>query len=94
LGLWERTTAQLRNELQVDERKNPRDSFGEYALIYTRLTEMVITNKLDNIEIVTMTMAMDIVWEVAQLIHTQAQATAHALGMDLVTEKRLLSGGE
>lgn len=92
LGLWERTTAQLRHELDLNDRQNPRDSFGEYALIYTRLAEMVATNKLDNLEIVTLTMAMDIVWEVAQLIHKQAEATAHALGMDLVTEKKLLPG--
>ncbi|WP_343419325.1 hypothetical protein [Candidatus Flexifilum breve] len=76
----------------MNDRQNPRDSFGEYALIYTRLAEMVATNKLDNLEIVTLTMAMDIVWEVARLIHAQAEATAHALGMDLVTEKKLLPG--
>jgi len=91
LGLWERTTAQLRDELVLMPKDNPRDSFGEYALLYTRIAEMVATNKLDKLEIVTMTMAMDIVWEVARLIHTQAQATAHALGMDLVTEKKLLN---
>ncbi len=91
-GLWERTTDELRNQLNLTPRQNPRDSFGEYALIYTRLAEMVATNKLDNFEIVTLSMAMDIVWEVARLIHTQAQATAHALGMDLVTEKKLLPG--
>ncbi len=91
-GLWERTTDELRSQLNLTPRQNPRDSFGKYALIYTRLAEMVATNKLDNLEIVTLTMAMDIVWEVARLIHTQAQATAHALGMDLVTEKKLLPG--
>ncbi|MBK8031535.1 MAG: hypothetical protein IPK17_18990 [Chloroflexi bacterium] len=80
------------HELDLNDRQNPRDSFGEYALIYTRLAEMVATNKLDNLEIVTLTMAMDIVWEVARLIHAQAEATAHALGMDLVTEKKLLPG--
>lgn len=90
MGLWERTTAQLRNELDLAPKENPRDSFGEYALIYTRIAEMVATNKLDKLEIVTLSMAMDIVWEVARLIHAQAQATANALGMDLVTEKRLL----
>ena len=94
LGLWERTTAQLRNELNLNEKQNPRDSFGEYALIYTRLAEMVATDKLDKLEIVTMTMAMDIVWAVALMIHEQATATAKALGIDLVTERKLLNDGQ
>ena len=34
---------------------------------------------------------MTIVWEVAQLIHEQAQATSKMLGYDLVTEKPLLN---
>jgi hypothetical protein len=90
VGLWERTTAQLRGDLNLTPRQNLRDSFGEYALIYTRLAEMVATDKLDEIVTVTFSMAMEIVWEVAKLIHTQASATAQALGIDLVTERRLL----
>jgi len=93
-GLWERTAVELRRDLNLNQRQNPRDAFRKFGLIYTELAEMIATNKLDKLEIVTMAMAMDIVWEVTRLIHTQAQATAHALGMDLVTEKRLLSGGE
>ncbi len=89
-GLWDRTTAQLRGELDLSERQNPRDHFGEYALIYTRLAEMVCTDKLDKLQIVPLSLALEIVWSVALLIHKQAQATAHALGMDLVTEKPLL----
>jgi hypothetical protein len=33
---------------------------------------------------------MSIVWQVAQLIHEQAQSTSNMLGLDLVTEKPLL----
>lgn len=89
-GLWERTTAQLRGDLNLTEKQNPRDYFGEYALIYTRLAEMIATDKLDKLEIVTLSMAIDIVWAVAILIHQQANATANALGIDLVTERPLL----
>ncbi|MFN8531257.1 MAG: Bro-N domain-containing protein [Anaerolineae bacterium] len=89
-GLWERTTAQLRGELNLHDKENPRDHFGEYALIYTRLAEMVCTDKLDKLEIVPLSLALEIVWSVALLIHQQAAATAHALGMDLVTERPLL----
>jgi hypothetical protein len=90
LGLWDRTTAQLRGDLKLTERQNPRDYFGEYALIYTRLAEMIATDKLDKLEIVTLSMAIDILWAVAMLIHQQATATANALGIDLVTERPLL----
>ncbi len=90
LGLWERTTAQLRGELNLNDRQNPRDHFGEYALLYTRIAEMVCTNKLDKLEIVTLSMALEIVWAVAILIHKQASETAHALGFDLVTEQPFL----
>ena len=38
-GLWNRTTAQLRAELEITPKQNPRDHFGKYALMYTRMAE-------------------------------------------------------
>jgi DNA-damage-inducible protein D len=89
-GLWERTTAQLRNDLEIKPKDNPRDHFGEYALIYTRICEKLVAERLHNAETVSMKTATTIVWEVAQLIHEQVQATSKMLGYDLVTEKPLL----
>jgi DNA-damage-inducible protein D len=89
-GLWERTTAQLRHDLALQPKQNPRDHFGEYALIYTRICEKLVAERLNNAETVSMKTATTIVWEVAQLIHEQAQATSKMLGYDLVTEKPLL----
>jgi hypothetical protein len=89
-GLWERTTAQLRKDLAIQAKQNPRDHFGEYALIYTRICEKLAAERLNNAETVSMETARTIVWEVAQLIHEQAQATSKMLGYDLVTEKPLL----
>jgi hypothetical protein len=89
-GLWERTTAQLRKDLAIEPKQNPRDHFGEYALIYTRICEKLVAERLNNAETVSMKTATTIVWEVAQLIHEQAQATSKMLGYDLVTEKPLL----
>jgi len=89
-GLWQRTTAQLRGELKISPRQNLRDFFGKYALIYTGLAEQLATDKLGEAEAVTESMAMEIVWDVAKLIHAQAKATSEALGYDLVTEKPLL----
>jgi hypothetical protein len=89
-ALWERTTSGLRHDLDITNKDNPRDHFGEYALIYTRLAEKLATERLENGETVSIETARTIVWEVARLIHEQAQATSKMLGYDLVTEKPLL----
>jgi hypothetical protein len=89
-GLWQRTTAQLRGELKISKRENPRDHFGEYALIYTHLAEKLASEKLGKAETIPMSTAMEIVWEVAKLIGKQAKEVSDALGYDLVTEKPLL----
>ena len=89
-GLWDRTTAQLRGELQITKKENPRDHFGEYALIYTRLAEKLATDRLEFIETVTISVAIDVVWEIARKISEQARQTSEILGIDLVTEKPLL----
>lgn len=91
-GLWERTTAQLRGELKIDMKTNPRDHFGKYALIYTRIAEELSAEKLGQAETVPMSVAMEIVWTVAVMIGKQAREVAASLGYDLVTEKRLLPG--
>jgi hypothetical protein len=89
-GLWERTTAQLRKDLNITTKQNPRDHFGEYALIYTRLAEKFASERLENLETVPLAIAMSIVWEVARLFHKQAKELSEAVGYDLVTEKPLL----
>lgn len=91
-GLWDRTTAQLRGDLSIDKKANPRDHFGEYALIYTRLAEKLASEKLDQIETVPISVAMEIVWAVAKMIGHQAREVSQSLGYDLVTEKPLLPG--
>jgi BRO family, N-terminal domain len=92
-GLWDRTTAQLRGELHLTLKQNPRDHFGKYALIYTRLAEELAADKLGEAETVLLYQAMEIIWEVAKLISQQARATSALLNMDLVTERPLLTGG-
>src|SRR5579859_2733011 len=91
-GLWQRTTAQLRGELKINKKENPRDHFGKYALIYTRIAEELATEKLGKAETVAMSTAMEIVWEVAKMIGRQAREVSESLGYDLVTEKPLLQG--
>jgi DNA-damage-inducible protein D len=89
-GLWKRTTAQLRTELEITPKQNPRDYFGKYALMYTRMAEELSTDRLNNAETVTLRAAMDIVWDAANLFHKQAKELADAVGYDLVTEKPVL----
>lgn len=93
-GLWDRTTAQLRGELKIDKKANPRDHFGEYALIYTRLAEKLASEKLGNTDMIPMSVAMEIVWNVSKMIGEQAKQVSEALGYDLVTEKPLLPKGK
>lgn len=90
-GLWQRTTQELRQELEItSKRESLRDKFGEYALIYTRLAEKVASDKLKDAEFVHEALAMEIVYDAAKLIRRQAMATSEELGIDLVTEKPLL----
>jgi hypothetical protein len=89
-GLWERTTAQLRNDLSINPKQNPRDHFGKYALIYTRLAEELAAESLAGLETVSLKTAMDIVWDVATLFQNQAKQLSERVGYDLVTEKPLL----
>jgi hypothetical protein len=89
-GLWERTAAGLRRDLEIEPKQNPRDHFGEYALIYTRLAEKLASERLKDLETVSYGMAIEIVMEVARLFHKQAQELSETVGYDLVTEKPLL----
>ncbi len=89
-GLWKRTTAQLRDHLEIEGKVSPRDHMSEYALIYTRLAEKIAADKLRHAEIVSEPLAMEIVFEAAKMIRNQAVATAEALGIDLLTGKSLL----
>lgn len=90
-GLWDRTTAQLRGDLAITRKENPRDHFGEYALIYTRLAEKLTSEKLGEAQTITISMAMEIVWGVAKMIGKQAKQVSEALGYDLVSEEPLLN---
>jgi DNA-damage-inducible protein D len=90
-GLWDRTTAQLRAQLEITPKENPRDHFGKYALSYTRMAEELSTDRLNSAETVTLRAAMDIVWDAAKFFHKQAKELAAIVGYDLVTEKPLLT---
>ena len=89
-GLWDRTTAELRSDLNISHKENPRDHFGKYALAYTRLAEELATERLNNVDSVTMSVAMEIIWKVAKLFSKQVKELSEEVGYDLVTERPLL----
>jgi len=90
LGLWKRTAAQLRTDLEIKPSASLRDHMGELALDYTRITEQICARRLNNMQAITPDMALGLIREIATLIHQQASQTARLLGIDLVTEKPLL----
>ncbi len=94
IGLWKRTKAQLRGDLNLTQKQNLRDHFGRLALTYTDIAEQVATIQLGDAETVEMPQAMKIVHDAAKLISKQAQATSKALGIDLITERPLLAKGK
>jgi hypothetical protein len=54
--------AQLRADLNITAKQNRRDYFGKYALAYKRLAEEVASERLNNVEMVTLSVAIEIVW--------------------------------
>jgi hypothetical protein len=89
-GLWQRTAAQLKAELSLPKKANLRDHQPAFALIYQKLAEMVIAEKLGDKEFLTWGEAQEIIKTMAQFIGSQARATSELMGTDLATGKRLL----
>ncbi|MBN1453564.1 MAG: hypothetical protein JW963_21290 [Anaerolineales bacterium] len=92
-GLLDRTTAQLRGDLEITPKQNPRDHMGEYALAYIEMAERLCRDLLGETDTILLSQALDIIWKVAQHIKIQYQATQDFLGRDLLTGKPLLPSG-
>lgn len=89
-GMWQRTTAQLRNELNLSQGQNIRDAMSSIALHYVGIAELVAAEKLGEAQEVSEVIAMDIIYTVAKIISGQAQKTAEFLGVDPFTGQKLL----
>ena len=92
VGLWRRTAAILRRELNIPANKSLRDGQPMLALRYQDITEDIISIRLGEREIISWLEARIIVQEVAQLIGLQADATSKYFGYDIATGKPLLNG--
>lgn len=91
-GLWQRTSKQLRGELNLAPRQNIRDAMSSIALIYTSIAEQAAAHRLGDMNEVPETVAMEIIYEVAKIISRQAKETAAYLGVDSFTGQPLLNG--
>jgi hypothetical protein len=91
-GLWGRTAAKLKNELQIKKKDNLRDYQPTIALHYQGIVEEVCAQKIGEREELDWNEACDIVRTIAKIIGRQAQETSELMNMDLATGKRLLAG--
>jgi hypothetical protein len=92
-GLWGRTAATLRQQLQLSKNDNLRDHQSELGLYYQAIVEKVCSLKLEEREELTWNEARDIIQTIAKIIGQQAQQTSEILKMDLATGKKLLASG-
>jgi hypothetical protein len=92
-GLWGRTAAQLRAELDVPRKNSLRDHQPDLALYYQSIAESVCARKLGEREEVHWHEAREIIATVAGIIGRQAYETSQLLSMDLATGKPLLPPG-
>ena len=93
-GLWQRTAAQLRGEMHLDESANVRDYQPRLALIYQTLAEATAAEAMGNQQSLEWEHARQIVQRVAHLIGQQAQQTGQLLGIDIATGHKLIARGD
>jgi len=89
-GLWGRTAAYLKGELNLPKSASLRDHQPMLALHYQGIAEEVAAHQLGHRSELDWDEARTIVKTVAKFIGEQAQSTSHLLDMDIATGKPLL----
>jgi hypothetical protein len=89
-GLWGRTAATLRKELELPKGENLRDYQPTIGLHYQGIVEEVCAKKLGDREELSWLEARDIILRMATIIGRQAEETSELMEMDLATGKPLL----
>jgi hypothetical protein len=89
-GLWGRTAATLKSQLELSKKDNLRDHQPEVGLYYQGIVEAVCADSLEEREEVTWNEARDIIQTIAKIIGRQAEETSRLMKRDLATGKRLL----
>jgi hypothetical protein len=93
-GLWNRTAAQLRQEIGLKDGANLRDHQPTLGIMYQLLTEQVCTEVLGKRQSVTWDEARSIVIKLASVYAGQAAQTSRIVGYDIATGKPLLPPGK
>jgi hypothetical protein len=93
-GLWGRTAARLKQELDLPKGASLRDHQPMLGIEYQRITEGVAAQKLGERQELTWNEARDIVKTVAAFIGLQAKKTSKFLRTDLATGRPLLRRGK
>jgi hypothetical protein len=89
-GLWGRTAAMLKTELQLNKHQNLRDHQPSIGLYYQAIAEEACAQKLGDAQELTWNEARAIILMIAKIIGRQVDETSKLLSTDLATGKRLL----
>jgi len=92
LGLWKRTTAILKEQMELKKNDNLRDHQSDIAIAYELLTERISTFELDQKNDLEFDQAKGIVRANAESVGQHAEATGKRLGIDIATNRPLLTG--
>ncbi|HLY26777.1 MAG TPA: hypothetical protein VKQ72_10590 [Aggregatilineales bacterium] len=90
LGLWKRTTAVLKEQLELKKNDSLRDHQSDIAIAYELLTERISTFELDQKNDLEFDQAKGIVRANADSVGQHAEATGRRLGIDIATNRPLL----
>lgn len=86
-GLFQRTTEQLRRQLETDQ---PREKMSAPALGYLHIAEWIAARRLGEATEVTFSEARQIIQNIAEMIGAQVYETERRMGIDVVTGRKLL----
>jgi hypothetical protein len=94
VGLWERTAAQLREQLGLARSASLRDNQPRLALSYQTIVEEIVAQEIGSAEELKWEEAVRIVQRVANFIGVQAKSTSQMMGLDIATGQPLLKEGD
>ncbi len=91
LGLWDRSTAKLKQQMGLKENDSLRDNLSSIALHYEMIAEEVAERELAKHQQLAFDQARQIVHANSKFIGVQANETGKRLGIDVATDRPLLT---
>ncbi len=90
VGIWKRTTKQLRAELNLKSTANLRDHLSELALTYEMLAEQIAERDLRQRSQLEFEQAQEVVRQDSEFVGKQADEAGRYLGIDIATDRPML----